>query len=191
MKKIFMIATLAIFFASCSKDKHPAPVAPKEKRLVEIKNFSYPNASSVITYDAQGRTVKSANANRYLEFEYQGSKIIASMRLTSNGALDRTIEYQLDAQGHAIVEKETNAGGTVVQTINYTYDAAGYLVKEKTVTYYGETYDTIYEISNGNPVKETYYNGGLLYAITDYTYDESVLFKGGYGMRHNYGIKNL
>jgi YD repeat-containing protein len=191
MKNIFMIATLVILFASCSKDKHPEPVAPKEKRLAEIKNFSYPNASSTITYDAQGRAVKSSNANRYIEFEYHASKIIGSMRFTSNGALDRTIEYQLDAQGHVVIEKTTSAGGNVIETTNYTYDAAGYLIKEKTVTYYNEIYETIYEISNGNPVKETYYNGGLLYTITNYTYDESVLLKGGYGMRYNYGIKNL
>lgn len=190
MKKIFGILSLAIIFASCSKEKQPSPASPAEKKLMEIKNLTNPSDTRTYNYDGD-KVIKITSSTRYSLFDYSPSKLEKKDFDINTNALISRSEYDLDATGKVTVQKYFYPSGQPGYTATYTYDAAGYLINEKTVFVNGEVTEARYSISGGNAVHEDYYTNGVLDDATDYIYDPAVVSKMNFTMESNDGMKNL
>ena len=196
MKKILLATVTLLVIASCSKDKTETPAPPPapptvEKLLVKEQDMAPGGSAKTYLYDAQKRIVKEDGPVITYNIEYLQGKILLTSIQKSNGAISSTREILLDASGRAtqIVQKDKN--GVLIGTETAEYNADGYMIRHKTVYADGDTYESLYTITNGNATKEVAYENGLMEDQTDYFYDEAIPSKVYFVMNSNWMIRNL
>jgi YD repeat-containing protein len=177
---------------SCKKERTSAPpVAVAEKRIVQEANITSGDTTRY-SYNEQGKVIKVETANNYWQIEYLPSMIKVSRKRIAGNVFLGIDEYSTDASGKMTSSVSKTPNGTVTSTCQYEYDAAGYMIGQKEIYASGDVYEDVLTNPAGNPVTVKSYWNGALDDVTDYYFNADVKNKGlGTTLVTTYGIKGF
>jgi hypothetical protein len=186
MKKIILVLSAAIFFASCKKDSSvvPDPTPGVTKKLMKA-TYVYDNNAPEIdmyVYDGQGRLSVATEDTRNETFDYvSATSLIVTQRKNADNSLIQTKECTLNEKGYITKIVFKNPAGVHTYTYDYTYNPEEYMVKVKGSNPTNNSfYETEFTIIDGNMVSSKAYFDGVLTYNREYIVDPTRVNKGTY-----------
>ena len=163
---LLLLAAAAGLLASCSKNNNGSPNNPSTTSY-RAKSYTDDNGTTNYTYDSKGRLISEVYGNgAKSEYDYSNPNKILNNYYFSNGTLEGTGEYDLNAAG-LIVKRVYSDGPANVYTTEY--DASKNVIK-KVNTVNGNVSVIDYFYTNGNLDSSRYKWNSDYYSTTIYSY---------------------
>jgi len=164
---LLLLATATGLLVSCSKNNNNSPVNNPTPGSFRVKTYSSNYGTTTYTYDAQGRLILKVFGNgAKSEYNYSTPNKVIESYYFSNGNLEGTGEFDLDANGLMIKEVYSDGPANLYTT---DYDANKNVIKE-VHNINGNISVLDYFYTNGNLDSMQYKTNGSLYHTTIYSY---------------------
>lgn len=182
-KLFFSFLIIAILF-SCDKETTLNPTPTTSKNLTKV-TYVWNNGTPDIqefTYDAQGRVAIIKDNAQTSTFNYvSASSLVVTAKNNIDNSPYRIFTCTLNSKGYISKLIMTKPDGTLNYTYNYTYNSDDYITKTEGIPATGIGFTAEYVIQNGNVVSSKNFNGDALSYTGQYTYDNSLENKTGFG----------
>jgi hypothetical protein len=182
-KLFFSFLTIAILF-SCDKETNLSPTPTISKNLTKV-TYVWNNGTPDIqefTYDAKGRVATIKDNEQTSTFNYvSASSLVVTAKNNIDNSPYRSFNCSLNSKGYITKISMINPDGTLYYTYNYTYNSDDYITKTEGIPPTGIGFSAEYVIQNGKVVSSKNFNGDALSYTGQYTYDNGLENKTGFG----------
>ncbi|HEX2536482.1 MAG TPA: hypothetical protein VHK69_22220 [Chitinophagaceae bacterium] len=162
--------------------------APKKLKKINLLN----NTFATFQYNAAGRIYKVVHSSDSILYTYTSTTMTIRKYGRYSKELMSILKGKLNAKGCLMNLSGTEGNMTI--NVQYTYDAANRLV-QRTGTYSDANTTVnskaVYTWSNGDLVKETFYENNQLNYVNQYTYDLAKENKLNIMQAHNFWVDSF